>query len=188
MTTTTAAVEDAREYVDADIAWLRKAPKAWGKVAADILAFGEAIESRGLVKYATTMVTFTACMAPVLAALLAWKAAPSLELGIAAKVAASPLFAAAKKLAKPEDWPDQWDEGVLFGSKRLARLQKAVDAVETMGEDSSLSGCLENEDTPETWSEEGPGLDYIAATATYEPDPVEDDEESDEDDEDEDEA
>jgi hypothetical protein len=182
-TTTTSAVEDVREYVEADINWLRKAPKAWSKVAADILAFGEAIESRDLVKYAKTLTAFAACMGPVLAALLAWKAAPSLELGIAAKVAASPLFAAAKKLAKPEDWTSQWD---LFGSKRLARLQKAVEALETMGEASSLAVCLEDEDnTPETWSEAGPDLDYIAAAATYEPDPVEDDEESEDDDEDE---
>ncbi len=184
MTTTTAAVEDAREYVDADIAWLRKAPKAWSKVAADILAFGEAIESRDLVKYAKTLTAFAACMGPLLAALLAWKAAPSLELGIAAKVAAYPIFAAATKIEKPEDWPSQWDEDLLFGSKRLARLQKAVEALETMGQASSLAVCLEDEDnTPETWSEAGPDIDYIAAAATYEPEPVEDDEESEEDDE-----
>ena len=180
--TTTTAVQEARDYVEADITWLRKAPAA-AKVAADIQAFGEAIESRELVKYATTMVTFTACMAPVLAALLAWKAAPSLELGLAAKVAAYPLFKVAKKLAKPEDWPSQWDEEVLFGSRRLARLQKAVEALETMGETSSLAVCLEDDDnTPETWSEAGPDINYIAAAVTYEPEPVEEVEESDDDD------
>ena len=165
MPTMTDALTEAMTEVQCDIAWLSAAPKAWSAFASEALAFGEAIESRDLVKYASRIAPFVAAMAPLLAALLEWKAAPSLELGLACKTAARAIFAAAKRLAQPEDL----GTAECLGSKRLARLQKAADALVAMGEESSLAVCLEDEDnTPTTWAEAGPGAHYVAAPETYE--------------------
>ena len=170
----TTATDTARDYIEADIEWLTKSPAAWLKVAEEIHAFGEALESASVLKHAKSMKAFVACMGPVLAALLAWKAAPSLELGLAAKKSAVPMFAAAKKLSSGPEF----DSEEFYGSKRLVRLHKAVQKLSDLGENSILAQCLNDGMPIADWSEDSYTGGCFAVAAIYEPevDEVDDDE------------
>ena len=170
------ALADALEYADEDLAWLARAAAPWAQVACEVAEFGLVLESASMAKFATTMVAFVASMGPLLQALAAWRAVPTLDMGKKVLAAARPAFKAWQKMdaAKPDDFDANAADPAL-GSKRHARLQKAFGKLDDLDGESTLAAHVRGDEAAD-WC--GPGT-----CACSDPDAYLDDEDDDEADE-----